>query len=82
MNNKLNITTEEYKNAVLYSFKTGKIKSLKGTVTIHRTIKNGKCLNSVTTFGDPGSYRCTGLSEKEFTIRNNTIWTRAYCESD
>lgn len=72
---------EIYDKAILYTFKNDKIKIQSGIVTIYKTLKNGKTIYEKAVFTND-KYRCTGISIEEFTIKNNTIWTKSFCKSD
>ena len=72
---------EIYDKAILYIFKNDKIKIQSGIVTIYKTLKNGKTIYENAVFTNDKS-RYTGISIEEFTIKNNTIWTKSFCKSD
>ena len=79
--NELHDENEIYDKAILYTFKNDKIKIQSGVVTIYKTLKNGKTIYENAVFTNDKS-RYTGLSGEEFTIKNNTIWTKSFCKSD
>ena len=79
--NELHDENEIYDKAILYTFKNEKIKIQSGIVTIYKTLKNGKTIYENAVFTNDKS-RYTGISIEEFTIKNNTIWTKSFCKSD
>lgn len=79
--NELHDENEIYDKAILYTFKNDKIKIQSGIVTIYKTLKNGKTIYENAVFTNDKS-RYTGISIEEFTIKNNTIWTKSFCKSD
>ena len=79
--NELHDENERYDKAILYTFKNDKIKIQSGIVTIYKTLKNGKTIYENAVFTNDKS-RYTGISIEEFTIKNNTIWTKSFCKSD
>ena len=79
--NELHDENEIYDKAILYIFKNDKIKIQSGIVTIYKTLKNGKTIYENAVFTNDKS-RYTGISIEEFTIKNNTIWTKSFCKSD